>query len=104
MSTCSSSSFFAWYAQLPMTDGGMALPRVLWNKREGCQDLLRAPCLQHATKGGALGAPALIVIFYEGVPQAGPGLLGCWHICRCSRPKDPLQMGMGLHQGHCRAH
>ncbi len=79
----------------------MALPRVLWNVREDRQDPLKAhPILQAPTKGGPPGAPALGVIFYEGVPQAGPGLLGCQRVCRRHWPEDPLQMGMGIHQGH----
>ncbi len=60
-------------------------------------------CNKLQPRGGAPGASALDVIFYEGVPQAGPGLLGRWRICRRRRPEDPPQMGMGLHQGHRQA-
>ena len=53
--------------------------------------------------GGPPRAPALDVILPQGIPQAGPWLLGCRRICWHLWPKDPSQMGLSLHQGHCRA-
>jgi hypothetical protein len=60
-------------------------------------------CNKLRPRGGAPRASALGALFYEGVPQAGPGLLGRWRICRRCQPEDPPQMGLGIRQGHCQA-
>jgi hypothetical protein len=54
-------------------------------------------------RGGAPGASALGTLFYEGVPQAGPGFLGHWRVCQRRQPEDPPQMGLGICQGNCQA-
>ncbi len=82
-------------------NGGAALPQVLWNKCEGCEDPLGSPRQGQLTpqeeppKASALGT-----LFFEGVPQTEPGVLSCWRICWRRGPKDPLQMGLVVHQCH----
>ncbi len=55
-------------------DRGTALRRILWNKREGCQDPLGAWCLQQApTKGGRPEHLLWMLFFMKVYPKQGPG-------------------------------
>ena len=39
--------------------------------------------------------------FYEGVPQAEPGVFGHQRVCQRSRTEDPPQVGLGVYHCHC---
>ena len=42
-------------------------------------------------------APALGPSFYEGVPQAEPGMFGCWCIFQRHQAEDPLKVDLGVY-------
>ena len=49
-------------------------------------------------RGWLLEASALDNSLPQGVPQAEPGVFGRRRICRRPQPKDPPQMGRGVHR------
>ena len=52
----------------------------------------------HPPRGWPPEAPALGPSFYEGVPQAEPGVFGRRRVCRRRRPEDPPQVGLGVYR------
>jgi hypothetical protein len=42
-------------------------------------------------------ASALGPSIHEGVPQAEPGVFGCWRVGLCRQPEDPPQVDLGVH-------
>ena len=80
-------------------DGDAALPGVFRDERARrqksmgvAQEGLPPP------RGWPPKAPALGPSFYEGVPQAEPGVFGRRRVCRRRRPEDPPQVGLGVYR------
>jgi hypothetical protein len=70
---------FFWMHVLVVKKPGSCLKGTLSSQRVAAQNTCFGPFI------------------YEGVPQAEPGVFGCWSVCRHHGSKDPPQVGLGVY-------